>query len=62
MNKEKMYEDAKKYCKFAQIFNRPGIDDVEKIYENEKYIVYECVKYDYNEILDKDIYGENFYE
>lgn len=61
--KEKAYEDAKKHCKQDQIFNVPniGTDILEKIYENEYYVVYEQKNWGYNEILDKEIYGNNWY-
>lgn len=62
--KEKAYEDAKKQCKQNQIFDVPniGVDVLTKVYENEYYVVYEQKHWGYNEILDKEKYGDNWYE
>lgn len=61
--KEKAYEDAKKHCKQEQIFDVPnrGGDMLTKIYSNEYYVVYEQKYWGYNEILDKEKYGDNWY-
>lgn len=62
--KEKAYEDAEKHCKQDQIFDTPNIggDMLTRVYENEYYVVYEQKYYEYNEILDKEKYGDNWYE
>lgn len=60
--KEKAYKDAKKHCKHYQIFDTPSTHDIlRKIYSNEYYVVYEQKYYGYNEILDKEKYGDNWY-
>ena len=60
--KDKAYEDAKKHCKQDQIFNVPiSYDTLRKIYSNEYYVVYEQKYWGYNEILDKEKYGDNWY-
>lgn len=60
--KEKAYEDAEKHCKQNQIFDTPSLcDTLRKIYSNEYYVVYEQKYWGYNEILDKEKYGDNWY-
>lgn len=60
--KEKAYEDAEKHCKQNQIFDTPSSCDIlRKVYSNEYYVVYEQKYWGYNEILDKEKYGDNWY-
>lgn len=58
--KEKAYKDAEKHCKQEQIFHVPncGGDELTKIYENDYFRVYEQEHWGYNEILDKEKYGD----
>ena len=60
--KEKAYEDAEKHCKQEQVFDVLSFyDTLRKIYSNEYYVVYEQKYWGYNEILDREKYGDNWY-
>lgn len=64
LGKKIAFKDACKHAKSEQMFTKPGIDDfdMEKVYENKHYVVYKCEKWGYDEILDKEKYGEDYYE
>lgn len=62
--KEIAYKDAEKHCKQDQIFDTPNIgpDILTKVYENKYYVVYEQKHWGYNEILDREMYGDDWYD
>ena len=64
LGKKIAFKDACKHAKSEQMFTKPVIDEKKKkkVYENKHYVVYKCAKWGYDEVLDKEKYGEDYYK